>query len=130
MKFRECGELLYGQSFPLKPVGAVYWSYIIPAILYGSETFCLKESKMEILRRTERSMVIAMCGVQLKDSKKSKDLLLSLNKTIDQLAMASSVCWYGHVLKRKDGHVLRRALNFGGEDQNKRAAFVDVEEAG
>ena len=31
---------------------------------------------------------------------------------MDQLAMANSVNWYGHVLRREDGHVLRRALYF------------------
>ena len=36
--------------------------------------------------------------------------LMSLNETIDQLA--SSAHWYGHVLRRVDGHVLRRALDF------------------
>ena len=35
-------------------------------------------------------------------------LLLALNKAIDQLAMANSVRWYGHVLRREDGYVLRR----------------------
>ena len=34
--------------------------------------------------------------------------MLGLNETIDQLAMASSVRWYDHVLRREDGHVLRR----------------------
>ena len=33
---------------------------------------------MEILRRTERSMVRAMCGVQLKDRKRSTDLMFML----------------------------------------------------
>ena len=33
-------------------------------------------------------------------------LMLGLNVTIDQLAMASSVCWHGRVLRREDGHVL------------------------
>ena len=33
VKFRECGELLYGR-FPLKLNGAVYKSYVWPAILY------------------------------------------------------------------------------------------------
>ena len=58
-------------------------------------------------------MVIAMCGVQLKDRKRSTDLMfmLGLNETIDQLAMASSVRWYGNVLRREDGHVLRKALD-------------------
>ena len=38
-----------------------------------------------------------MCGVQQKDSKRSTDLMfmLGLNETIDQLAMAYSVHWYG-----------------------------------
>ena len=33
---------------------------------------------------------------------------VGLSVTIDQLAMANSVHWYGHVLRREDGHVLRR----------------------
>ena len=49
VKFRECGELLYGRMFPLKLKGGVYKSYIRPAILYGSEAWCLKESEMRIL---------------------------------------------------------------------------------
>ena len=36
--------------------------------------------------------------------------MLGLNEKIDQLALTNSVCWYGHVLKREDGHVLRWAL--------------------
>ena len=45
--------------------------------------------------------------------------MLRLNETIDQLAMANSVCWYGHVLKREDGHILKRALDFEVECQRK-----------
>ena len=37
--------------------------------------------------------------------------MLGLNETVDQLAMANSVHWCGHVLRREDGHVLRRALD-------------------
>ena len=74
-----------------------------------------------ILRRTERSMVRAMCGLQLKDRKRSMDLMLmlGLNQTIDQLAMANIVWCYGHVLRREDGHVLRSALDFEVEGQRK-----------
>ena len=31
--------------------------------------------------------------------------VLGLSETIDQLAMANSVRWYGHVMRREDGHV-------------------------
>ena len=46
-KFRGCGELLYHRRFPLRRKEAVNKSYIRPAILYGSEAWCLKTSKME-----------------------------------------------------------------------------------
>ena len=34
--------------------------------------------------------------------------------------MANSVRWYGHVLRREDGHVLRKALDFEVECQRKK----------
>ena len=41
----------------------------------------------------------AMCGVQLKEKKKSKKFILifALNKTIVRLTTANSVHWYGDV---------------------------------
>ena len=37
IKFRECGELLYGRKFLLKVKGRIYHSCIRPAMLHGSE---------------------------------------------------------------------------------------------
>ena len=62
-------------------------------------------------------MVRAMCGVQFRDRKRSKDLVLGLSENMDQLAMTNIVRWYGHVLRREDDHVLRRALDFEVEGQ-------------
>ena len=47
MKFRECGELLRGR-FSLKMKGMVYGICIRSAMLYGSETWCLRESETAI----------------------------------------------------------------------------------
>ena len=47
--------------------------------------------------------------------------MLGLSKTIDQLIIANSVHWYGHVLRREDGHALRRALDFEVEGQRNKA---------
>ena len=71
--------------------------------------------------------------------KKYLDLMfmLGLNETINQLAMANSVHWHGHVLKREDGHVLRMALDFEvegqrmkGKSKDEREAKEDIEKAG
>ena len=42
--------------------------------------------------------------------------MLCLSETIYQLAMANSVRWNGHALRREDGHVLRMALDIEVED--------------
>ena len=76
VRFRECGEFLCGRGFVLKQKGAVFKSYVRPVILYRSEAWCLRDSLLGIVGRTRRSMVRVMCGVQLKDRKRAKDLML------------------------------------------------------
>ena len=68
---------------------------------------------MAILRRTEKAIMRARCGVKLVEKRSQKVMsLLSLEDTLDGLARASEVRWYGHVLKRDSDEVLRRALDF------------------
>ena len=57
-------------------------------------------------------MARAICGVQLKDRKRAKDLILmlGLNGTVNHLAMANSVC----MLMMGDGRVLRIGLRLLG----------------
>ena len=50
VRFRKCGKLLLGNRFPLKMKGKVYRCCVRSAILYGSETWCLKENEKAILR--------------------------------------------------------------------------------
>ena len=46
--------------------------------------------------------------------------MLGLKKTIDRLATANGVRWYGHVLRRDDDSVLRVALNLEVSGKRKR----------
>ena len=43
----------------------VYRSCVRSAMLYGSETWCLRENEIVMLRKTERAMVKPMWGVNL-----------------------------------------------------------------
>ena len=57
-----------------------------------------------------------------KIKKRTTDLMfmLGLNETIYQLAMANSVRWNGNVLRREDGHDLKRALDIMVQDQRRK----------
>ena len=55
--------------------------------------------------------------------------MLGLKETTDQLAMANSVRWYVHVLRRADDHVLRSALDFEVEGQRKKGRPKEEGEA-
>ena len=46
--------------------------------------------------------------------------MLGLKETIDRLATANGVSWYGHVLRRDDDSVLRVALNLEVTGKRKR----------
>ena len=90
--------------FPLRMKGKVYRCCVKSAILHGSEARCLKENEKPILRRTERAMVRAICGQKVVDRKMTEEQkdMLRLRETVDQLATANGVRWYGHVLERND----------------------------
>ena len=70
-------------------------------MMYGSEAWCLREKEMAILRRTERAMIRAMCGVKLLHRRNSDELMdmLGIKESLDRMAKASSIWWYSLVLK-------------------------------
>ena len=122
IRFRECGELLLKNRFPLKMKGKVNRCCIRSAIQYGSKAWCLKEKEKAILRRAERAVVRAMCGQKVVDRKTTEEQMdmLGLKETIDRLATANGVRWYGHVLRRDSKSVLRVPLSLEVSDKRKR----------
>ena len=77
----------------------VYRSCVRSAMLYGSETWCLRKGEKAVLRRTERAMVRSMCGVKLMDRKNTEELVeMSLKETLDRMAKTNGVKWYGDVI--------------------------------
>ena len=48
------------------------------------------------------------------EKKRTEDLMemLGLKETVVQVAKANGMRWYGHVLRRADGHILRKAMEF------------------
>ena len=59
-------------------------------MLYGSETRCLRENEMGILR-TKKAMMRVMCEEKLIEKRRSQELmsLVGLKDTLDELAKAN-----------------------------------------
>ena len=72
-----------------------YRSCVRSAMLYGSETWCLRENEIAILR-TESAMVRSMCGIKLVDRKNMEELMemLGLKETLNRMAKANGVRWF------------------------------------
>ena len=63
-----------------------------------------------------------MYDAKLMEKKRTEDLMemFGLKETVVQMAKANGVRWYGHVLRRDDGHVLRKTLEFELKSKRKR----------
>ena len=76
---------------------------------------------MAVLRRPKRAMVREMYDTKLMEKKRTEDLMeiLGLKETVVQMAKVNGVRWYGHVSRRDDGHVLKKALEFEVKGKRK-----------
>ena len=100
-KFKELSPILAvrGASYRIK--GRIYSACVQTVLIYGTETWAMKADDLRSLERTERMMVRWMCGVSLKDRKRSEDLcnLLGINCVAD-VVRRGRLRWFGH-LERK-----------------------------
>ena len=74
-KFNELAPVLTKRGVSLKLKGKIYDACVQRVLVYGSETWAIKAEDLARLRRAERMMVRRMCGVSLKDRKRSDELL-------------------------------------------------------
>ena len=100
-KFKELSPILTvrGASYRIK--GRIYSACVQSVLIYGTETWAMKADNLRSLERTERMMARWMCGVSLKDRKRSEDLcnLLGINCVVD-VVRRGRLRWFGH-LERK-----------------------------
>ena len=102
IEFRECVELLNGRKLSLTMKGRIHRSCVWSAMLYVSDKWCLWEKETAILKRIEKSTIRAMGGVKFFERKSRQELvnLLGLEETLNRLAKANGMRWYGQVLRR------------------------------
>jgi len=78
-------------------------SMVLPAMLYGSETWNLRKSDKEKLGVTQRAMERRLLGVRRREEVHREDLRKQTEfADIVQTALKSKLRWAGHVARRED----------------------------
>jgi hypothetical protein len=78
--------------------GTIFKACVQSVLTYGTETWAMKAENLQSLGRAERMMVRWMCGVTLKDRKRSEDLYSLLGvQSVAEVVRRGRLRWFGHV---------------------------------
>ena len=94
----------------------VYNRLILPVLLYGSHTWCLREKDLNQLRMFQARCLRAMCRVTRIHTREhrisTKDLLERVGITpIDNLVSINQLKWSGHVMRMTEERLPRKMIS-------------------
>ncbi len=100
-----------------------------PALVYGAETWTLKKDMENKLEVAEMRMLRWMCVVRKLD-KIRNEIIRGTTKVgeITKKVQEMKLKWYGHVMKREEYYVGRRAMEMKVQGRRKRRWFEKVKE--
>ena len=97
-KFKKLLLILTSKHITLEVRGKLYTSFVLYALLYGSENWTPTFAVSQRLQCNDRSMILWICGVKPKDRNPSSAFLTKLKiPDIRTLLQSRRLCWYGHV---------------------------------
>ena len=98
-KFKELSPILTARGALYHIKGKIYKACVQSVLTYnGTETWAMKIANLQSLERTERMMVRWMCGVSLKDRKRSVDLYSLLRvQSVAEVVRRGRLRQFGHV---------------------------------
>ena len=120
-KFRELLPILTSRALSLKRKGFHYEACVRSIMLYGSETWPVKEVDTVRLHRTDMRMIRWMAGVKLTDRTTTSQLLLKVGLSpIRDLMQQRRLRWYGHVERMEDDNWVKRCRSLSVEGKRER----------
>ena len=105
----------------MKIKGKVYRTVVRPALMYGAETWALKKAQEKKLKVAEMRMLRWMCEVTKLD-KIRNERIRGTTKVgeITKKVQERRLKWYGHVMRREEHYVGRRAMEMKVKGKKRR----------
>lgn len=112
LKYRSVSGVLCDKKMPVKLKGKIYNTIVKPVLMYGSETWTRLQPHTNRMQVTENKMLRWSGSVTLLDHLPNKYLWGSFGIKENMRAKLDErqLRWYGHVLRREDHHVAKKAL--------------------
>ena len=105
----------------MKIKGKVYRTVVRPALMYGAETWALKKAQENKLEVAEMRMLRWMCGVTKLDKIRNARIRGTTKVgEITKKVQERRLKWYGHVMRREEHYVGRRAMVMKVQGRRKR----------
>ena len=94
----------------MKLKGKIFDACVQRVLVYGSETWAIMNAgDLARLRREERMMARRMCGVSLKDRKRSDELLSRLGiECVENKIQRARLRWFGHVEWKEENNWVKK----------------------
>ena len=95
----------------------------VSSAIHGNKARYLREREVAMLKRTKRTVLRVMFGVNLINRKNTNELrqMLVVTVPIKKMVRTAAARWNSrHVLQRKKGNILKQELNFEVLKRRKR----------
>jgi exonuclease III len=111
-KWRSLTGVLCDPRMPIRTKGKVYKTAVRPALMYGAECWTVKETHVQKIHTTEMKMLRWSGGATRHDKIRNEYIRGSFKVApIPEKLSESRLRWYGHVMRRPDDYVVKKALN-------------------
>ena len=119
--FSKVANIMKSRKASMNVKRKVHNEYVLPVMVYGSETWELKKAHMELLSVAQRKMERIMLGITLRDHKRNTWIRhqTGVNDIIDVIKKGIHG-WAGHIARFKDNRWTKRVTEWTPREWKRR----------
>ena len=119
-KFRDMSGVLCRKGMSLRMKGELYKACVRSAMIYGSETWAMKEEQKRRLETNEMRMLRMICGVTLRDRISNEEIRSRVHVApLGTVITRNRLRWFGHVVRREDESLIKQALDMRAQRRGR-----------